>query len=79
MENLTKVNPLIANFMVPETPKVFSEKEMTLIYDPKSQITFLMGGNSGPSRSYDGYKGSRWRDAGGSIHTGNDAERWTDD
>lgn len=78
MENLTKVNPLIANFMVPETPKVFSEKEMTLIYDPKSQITFLMGGNSGPSRSYDGYKGTDIKTAYG-YRGENDAERWTDD
>ena len=78
MRQVTKVNPLITNFMTPKTPEVVSENNIRLIYDPQSQITIYMGGKSGPSRSYDGYKNTKER-----THCGyneyNDAERWTDD
>ena len=80
MRQVTKVNPLITNFMTPKTPEVVSENNIKMIYDPQSQITIYMGGNSGPSRSYDGYK-KTWKEArgGGGCAYFNDAERWTDD
>ena len=61
MRQVTKVNPLITNFMTPKTPEVVSENNIKMIYDPQSQITIYMGGNSGPSRSYDGYK-KTWKE-----------------
>ena len=49
------MNPLITNFMVPGKPTVVLESEMQIVYDPKEQITFLMGGGSSSgSRSFDG-------------------------
>lgn len=73
------VNPLIANFMVPEEPRVISDREMQIVYDPKEQITFLMGGGSSSgSRSYDGYKSTKEKNSGG-YYEHNDAEHWTDD
>ena len=79
MKTTTNVNPLILNYMEPENPKVFSAEEMTVVYDPKSQITFFMGGApSRPTRSYDGHKMTRQKDNGG-YNEHNDAEKWTDD
>lgn len=75
----TTVNPLITNFMVPGKPTVVLESEMQIVYDPKEQITFLMGGGSSSgSRSYDGYKSTKEK-TGGGYYEHNDAERWTDD
>ena len=80
MKTTTNVNPLILNYMEPENPKVFSAEEMTVVYDPKSQITFFMGGApSRPTRSYDGYKMTRQRHQESCVSEHNDAEKWTDD
>ena len=80
MRQVTKVNPLITNFMTPKTPEVVSENDIRLIYDPQSQITIYMGGGkSRPSRSNDGYKKTITKESGKSYWEHNDAERWTDD
>lgn len=80
MKQVTTVNPLITNFMTPKTPEVVSENDIKMIYDPKNQITIYMGGGkSGPSRSYDGYKKTRYEQTYRSYVEQNDAERWTDD
>ena len=80
MRQVTKVNPLITNFMTPKTPEVVSENDIKMIYDPKNQITIYMGGGkSGPSRIYDGYKKTRYEQTYRSYVEQNDAERWTDD
>ena len=80
MRQVTNVNPLITNFMSPKTPEVVSENDIKMIYDPQSQITIYMGGNSGSSRSYDGYKRTELSYSYGTVYrTENDAERWTDD
>ena len=34
MRQVTKVNPLITNFMTPKTPEVVSENDIKMIYDP---------------------------------------------
>lgn len=79
MRKLTNVNPLITNFIVPQTPEVVSANEIKMIYDPQSQITIYMGGGrSSSSRSNDGYKGTKERTNGG-YWEHNDAERYTDD
>lgn len=78
MKTITNVKPLIVNFMVPESPKVVSAEEATIIYDPQSQITIYMGGNSSPTRSKDGYKFTREKDDYG-YRQGNDAGNYTDD
>lgn len=79
MRKATSVKPLMVNFMEPYEAPVISE-EMKIIYDPSTQITILMGGKSGPSRSNDGYKATTKRLPGGNgYHTENDAERYTDD
>lgn len=78
MRQVTNVNPLITNFMSPKTPEVVTSEEIGLIYDPHSQITIYMGGKSGPSRSNDGYKGTKEKQNGG-YWEHNDAERYTDD
>ena len=76
----TAVKPLIVNFMFPQVPKEVSESEFKTIYDPQTQITYFMGGGQpNGSRSYDGYKRTRERESGSSVHERNDAERWTDD
>jgi hypothetical protein len=64
--------------MSPKTPEVVTSEEIGLIYDPQSQITIYMGGNSGHSRSNDGYKGTKEKTNGG-YWEHNDAERYTDD
>lgn len=79
MRNSTNVNPLITNFIVPKTPETVSASDVKIIYDAQNQITFYMGGNSGPSRSHDGYKTTRERLSGTTIKEQNDAERYTDD
>lgn len=79
MKQVTKVNPLITNFITPQTPEVVSENDIRLIYDPQSQITIYMGGGkSRPSRSNDGYKRTKEKTSYGYWEY-NDAERWTDD
>lgn len=78
MRTLPNVKPLIVNFMVPETPQVVSPEEAAIIYDPQSQITIYMGGNSGPTRSNDGYKFTREKTNYGYMQK-NDAGRYTDD
>lgn len=78
MRQVTNVNPLITNFMSPKTPEVVTSEEIGLIYDPQSQITIYMGGKSGPSRSFDGYKNTKEKQSGG-YWEHNDAERYTDD
>lgn len=80
MKTLRNVNPLIANFMVPETPRVVSAEEEIIIYDPLNQITIHMGGKSGPSRSSDGYKDTRdYNPSTKTEYRHNDASRYTDD
>ena len=84
MRKVTNASPLIMNFMKPEVHNVESIDVITVMYDPQTQITYLMGGGGGSrgSRSYDGYKRTKhevtYRQGGGSWTT-NDAERWTDD
>lgn len=79
MRTTTNVNPLIVNYMTPETPKVVSEESVAILYDLKEQITYVMGGGNGKSRSYDGYQETTKRGSGTTIVRGNDAPRWTDD
>ena len=80
MKTLTSVKPLMVNFIVPETPKVVSKEDVSIIYDPQSQITIYMGGNSGPTRSHDGYKDTRdYNPSTNTLYYHNDASRYTDD
>ncbi len=81
MRTSSRINPLIANFIIPQTPKVVNAEESALIYDPQSQITLFMGGGSkSPSRCQDGYKATNSAGhAGEGAYGRNDAERYTDD
>lgn len=74
----TNVNPLITNFMKPRTPEVLSASNVTMIYDPQTQTTMYMGGNSGGSRSNYGYKETRTKQSGG-YYSQNDHSPSTDD
>lgn len=86
MRTESNVNPLIVNFMKPQQPQVVSADEVKVIYDPKSQITFFMGGGgsggggsrSRGTRSQDGYKHTKETTYSG-YYEHNDAGRWTDD
>ena len=83
MRKVTNANPLIMNFMKPEVRNVDSKDTITVMYDPQTQITYLMGGGGGRvsrgTRSYDGYRETVEKDSGTSYYRHNDAERWTDD
>ncbi len=79
MGTSTKCNPLIINYMTPRTPEVVSSNQVTVFYDPKTQITMYMGGKSKPTRCNDGYKKTVEHDSGTAVYTHNDAERYTDD
>lgn len=59
MRQITNVNPLITNFMIPN--EMASDDDIKVIYDPQKQITFLMGGQSSSTRSDHRYKTtSKW-------------------
>lgn len=66
-------------FMTAYEPEVFQKQDVTIIYDPTTEQTFVMGGNSSPTRSNDGYKETKKRLPGGGYLSQNDAERYTDD
>ena len=74
----TSIRPLMVGFMTPYVPKTVKAEESKIIYDPTTQLTFFMGGKSGPTRSNDGYKHTVEQGPHG-TYTSNDAERYTDD
>ena len=82
MRKVTNANPLIMNFMKPEVRNVDSKDTITVMYDPQTQITYLMGGGGSPraTRSWDHGSGRRTAHREkGQYFTSHDEDRYTDD
>ena len=56
-------NPLILNFMSPETHKMITAEEVAFVYDPQTQTTMYMGGGA-TTRSTDYSKKTHYHGPG---------------